>query len=154
MKYNDRNIVSCTVKAGGVTFNTSDNIVSAFKHVNVEADVIDRLRVIVNVESSIPDLFLTSISKDYATKLQEYLDKHVEVLVYYVGCSDTPQAEIRLVVKKTGAPLFGKVIVEPYIHFLSDDSECAMSAYFSSESCLADILRHIEEMMANVEIEC
>ena len=154
VKYNDRNIASCTVKAGGVAFNATDNVVSTFKHVNVEADVLNRLRVIANVETSIPDLFLTSISKDYTTKLQEYLDKHVEVMVYYSGCGDTPQAEIRLVVKKTGAPLFGKVTVVPYIHFLSDDTECEMSVYFSSESCLADFLRHLEEMMVNVEIEC
>ena len=153
LTYGERDIVTCTVTASGVSFTTTDNIISAYRHVTVNLDVINRMQVIANVESSIPDIFLASVDKDYITKLQEYLDKNVDVKVYYQGCNGA-QAEITLVVEKTGAPLFGKVKVVPYIHCLNEDTTVELSAYIESSSCLPDFLRHLEEVLGNIDICC
>ncbi|MCF0244191.1 MAG: hypothetical protein HUK06_05405 [Bacteroidaceae bacterium] len=153
LTYGDRSIVTCTVTASGVKFTTSDNLISSYRHVTVDLDVINRMQVVANVESSIPDLFAASVGKDYITKLQEYLDKNVDVKVYYTGTNGA-QAEITLLVEKTGTPLFGKAKVVPYIHFLSDDTTMKLSAYIESSSYLPDFLRHLEEVLGNIQIQC
>ncbi|MCF0172927.1 MAG: hypothetical protein HUJ91_04260, partial [Bacteroidales bacterium] len=149
--YDGRNLVSCTVTAGGVTY--ASDIVSSFKHVTATIDVMDNLQVLVNCEASIPDMFLTDWTKDYVTKLQEYIDKNVDVKVYLTHSSDAPQAEIRLRVEKTGAPLFGKIQVVPYIYFAADDTTCELDAYFQSASALPDVIRCLEDLLGNIRIE-
>ena len=153
LTYDGRDIVTCTVTASGVKFTNTDETISAYRHVTVDLDVINRLQVKANVESSIPDLFLAGTDKDRITKLQEYLDKNVDVKVYYQG-REGAQAEITLVVEKTGAPLFGRVKVVPYIHFLNDDTTAELSAYIEANSCLPAFLRRLEEVLGNIEICC
>ncbi|MCF0165394.1 MAG: hypothetical protein HUJ93_05735 [Bacteroidales bacterium] len=149
--YDDRLVAQCTVTAGGVVHGTLSDVVSAFKHVTTKVNVLDELDILVNVEASIPDMFLTSWDKDYITKLQEYIDENVDVQVYFKH-EDVAQAEIRLRVESTGAPLFGKVTVTPYIYFEADGSTCEFDAYFSSLSVLPDLLRQLEELLGNVRI--
>lgn len=147
--YDGRQIASCVVNAGGVSFTEAD-VVSGFGHIDAEVDVLGKLKVTVNCKASIPDLFLSNPDKDYVTKLQEYIDENVDVNVLFNN--GAAQAEVRLKVQNTGAPLFGKVEVVPYIYFESDGSSSEFSTYFQATSCLPDIIRHIEDMLGNIDI--
>ncbi|MCF0178038.1 MAG: hypothetical protein HUJ90_05380 [Bacteroidales bacterium] len=150
--YGDKKIASCIVAANGVEFGKISNMISLFKYVTVNVDLMDRMQVVANVSSSIPDLFLTNWNKDYITKLQEYLDENVDIKVYYTG-SKAQQATITLKVQQTGAPLFGTVEVVPYISFTQDDQSYELSSLISVESMLPDILKYLESILGNIKLE-
>ncbi|MCF0163957.1 MAG: hypothetical protein HUJ92_01645 [Bacteroidales bacterium] len=152
LTYGGRNIANCLVSASGISFSEITDVISTFNSVTVNVDVLDRLNVVANVNGSIPDLFLTDWSKDYLTKLQEYLDKNVNVKVYYDGGNEA-QAEITLKVQQTGAPLFGSVEVVPYIKFTKDEQSYELSDFIKVDSLLPNILESLKDIFGNINFK-
>lgn len=149
--YDEKLIADCSVYASGVKFGYVDNVVSSFSTVITEVNVMNQFLVHATVKTSLPDLFFGSWNKSYIEKLQDYIDKNVDVDLYFSGHSG-PQAKVKFNVDKSGVPFFGKICVTPYVYFESDGSTWEFDEYFEATSLLPNFLKCLEDLLGNVKI--
>lgn len=151
--YDEKLIADCAVYASGVKFGFVDNQVSSFSTIVAELNVMNLFLAHATVKTSLPDLFFGSWNKSYAEKLQDYIDKNVDVDLYFAGHTGS-QAKIKFNVDRSGVPFFGKICVTPYVYFESDGSTWEFSEYFESTSLLPNFLKCLEDLLGNVKITC